>query len=120
MTELGITVAGRSFPHMVYHFVLTYSNWEHATVCYSESFESLSDGLQTALWELGGVPAAHRTDSLSSAVNNMNDLDEFTARYVGLLAHYGLKGERTRLAAATRTATSNSAITVSRRQSIRA
>jgi hypothetical protein len=82
---------------MVYHFVLTYSNWEHATVCYSESFESLSEGLQNALWQLGGVPASHRTDSLSSAVNNMNDLDEFTNRYVRLLGHYGLKGERTQV-----------------------
>jgi len=97
MTELGITVGGRSFLHMVYHFVLTYSNWEHATVCYSESFESLSEGLQNALWQLGGVPASHRTDSLSSAVNNMNDLDEFTNRYVRLLGHYGLKGERTQV-----------------------
>jgi hypothetical protein len=97
MTELGITVGGRSFPHMIYHFVLTYSNWEHATVCYSESFESLSEGLQNALWQLGGVPASHRTDSLSSAVNNMNDLDEFTSRYVRLLGHYGLKGERTQV-----------------------
>jgi len=97
MTELGITVGGRSFLHMVYHFVLTYSNWEHATVCYSESFESLSEGLQNALWQLGGVPASHRTDSLSSAVNNMHDLDEFTNRYVRLLGHYGLKGERTQV-----------------------
>jgi hypothetical protein len=97
MTELGITVGGRSFPHMVYHFVLTYSNWEHATVCYSESFESLSEGLQNALWQLGGVPASHRTDSLSSAVNNMNDLDEFTNRYVRFLGHYGMKGERTQV-----------------------
>ena len=40
---------------MVYHFVLTYSNWETASICFSESFESLSDGLQQALWELGGV-----------------------------------------------------------------
>ena len=97
MSELGVTVDGRGFPHMIYHFVLTYSNWEHATVCYSESFESLSEGLQNALWQLGGVPASHRTDSLSSAVNNMNDLDEFTDRYVGLLGHYGLKGERTQV-----------------------
>jgi hypothetical protein len=97
MTEIGVTVGGRSLPHMVYHFVLTYSNWEHATICYSESFESLSDGLQNALWELGGVPAAHRTDSLSSAVNNMNDLEEFTDRYASLLDHYGLKGERTQV-----------------------
>jgi hypothetical protein len=97
MTELGVTVGGRNLPHMVYHFVLTYSNWEHATVCYSESFESLSEGLQNALWELGGVPIAHRTDSLSSAVNNMSDLNEFTDRYAKLLDHYGLRGERTQV-----------------------
>jgi hypothetical protein len=97
MTELAVTVGGRGLLHMVYHFVLTYSNWEHATVCYSESFESLSEGLQNALWELGGVPSAHRTDSLSSAVNNMSDLDEFTERYAKLLGHYGLRGERTQV-----------------------
>ena len=49
-------------PHLIYHFVLTYSNWETGTVCFSESFESLGEGLQNALWELGGVPqpAPHR------------------------------------------------------------
>jgi hypothetical protein len=36
--------------------VLTYSNWETGSICFSESFESLSEGLQNALWELGGVP----------------------------------------------------------------
>ena len=73
MTELGITIQGRSLPHLVYHFVLTYSNWETGTICYSESFESLAEGLQNALWELGKVPARHRTDRLSSAVNNMRN-----------------------------------------------
>jgi len=67
MTKLGVTIGGRSFEHLVYHFVLTYSNWEAFTVCYSESFESLSEGLQNALWELGGVPQRHRTDRLSAA-----------------------------------------------------
>ncbi len=95
MTELGVTIAGQSHPHLVYHFVLTYSNWETATICYGESFESLSEGLQNALWELGGVPAAHRTDSLSAAVNNMSDLDAFTARYQGLLDYYGMAGQKT-------------------------
>jgi hypothetical protein len=94
MTELGVTIGGQSFPHLVYHFVLTYSNWETALLCYSESFESLSEGLQNALWELGAVPARHRTDSLSSAVNNMSDGEEFTARYKGLLKYYGLEPER--------------------------
>jgi hypothetical protein len=95
MSELGITIQGRSFPHLVYHFVLTYSNWEAATVCYSESFESLAEGLQNAVWELGKVPQRHRTDRLSTAVNNMTDPAEFTKRYEGLLRHYGIEPEKT-------------------------
>jgi hypothetical protein len=94
MTELGITIGGQSFPHLAYHFVLTYSNWETAMVCYSENFEGLSEGLQNGLWELGAVPERHRTDSLSSAVNNMSDVEEFTARYQGLLRYYGLEPEK--------------------------
>lgn len=98
LTDLGITLAGQPFDHMVYHFVLTYSNWEHCTVCFSESFESLAEGLQNALWALGGVPAEHRTDRLSSAVNNLAQNADgrrepaFTRRYESLLAHYELAG----------------------------
>jgi Mu transposase-like protein len=94
MNELGITVGGQSCPHLLYHFVLAYSNWEHATLCYSESFESLSEGLQNALWELGGVPLEHRTDRLSTAVNNMTDEKEFTSRYQALLRHYRMEGQK--------------------------
>jgi len=94
MSEIGVTIAGQSFDHMVYHFVLTYSNWEHATLCYSESFESLSEGLQNALWRLGGVPQQHRTDRLSTAINNMSDAKEFTGRYDSLLRHYKMEGQK--------------------------
>jgi hypothetical protein len=72
--------------------VLTYSNWETGTVCFSESFESLSGGLQNALWELGGVPRVHQTDSLTAAVNKLGNLEEFTDRYRALLSHYKLEG----------------------------
>jgi hypothetical protein len=95
MTKLGVTLGGRTFEHLIYHFVLTYSNWETFTICYSESFESLSEGLQNALWELGGVPQRHRTDRLGAAVANGSDMKEFTQRYQGLLEHYGLEAERT-------------------------
>src|ERR1022692_2667826 len=95
MGELGVTIQGQSFPHLIYHFVLTYSNWEAATVCFSESFESLSEGLQNALWVLGKVPHRHRTDRLSTAVNNMSDPAEFTDRYKGLMRSYGLESEKT-------------------------
>jgi hypothetical protein len=95
MSKLGVTISGRTFAHLIYHFVLTYSNWEAFTLCYSESFESLSEGLQNALWELGGVPQRHRTDCLSAAVASGRDMKEFTGRYQGLLAHYDLLVEKT-------------------------
>jgi hypothetical protein len=95
MTELGITLAGQTFEHLVYHFVLTYSNWETGTVCYSESLESLSEGWQNAVWELGAVAVEHRTDSLSSAVNNMSNLEEFNRRYEGVMRYYGVKPQHT-------------------------
>jgi hypothetical protein len=56
MAELGITLEGQTFEHLVYHFVLTYSNWETGTICYSESLESLSEGWQNAVWELVSTP----------------------------------------------------------------
>ncbi len=94
MTGLGIRVAGQVLEHLLYHFVLTYSNWETCRICYSESFESLSQGLQDALWELGGVARLHRTDRLSAAVLNVEKRHEFTPRYVALLNHYGLEGQK--------------------------
>jgi len=93
--KLGITVGGARFDHLLYHFVLTYSNWEHCTVCFSESFESLSAGLQNALWQLGGVPGEHRTDRLSSAVANTRNPEDFTRRYQGLLDHYRMAAQKT-------------------------
>src|SRR5947208_17107870 len=69
MNGTGVMIAGQLFNHLLYHFTLTYSNWESVMVCFSESFESLSAGLQKSLWEVGAVPEQHRTDSLSAAVN---------------------------------------------------
>ena len=77
MKSLAVTIGGQSFDHLVYHWVLTYSNWESITICFSESFESLSEGLQNAVWELGGVPQRHRTDRMSLAVNNASNEKEF-------------------------------------------
>jgi len=94
LTEVGITIGGEPFPHMLYHFVLTYSNWETGTICSSESFASLSEGLQNALWELGGVPRLHRTDRMTAAVNNLSEQAEFQKNYQTLLRHYGMEGRK--------------------------
>ena len=95
MNALMVSIAGRSFKHLFYHFVLTYSNWETGTICFSETLESLSEGFQNAVWELGGVPEEHQTDCLSAAVKNGAGSGEFTERYTALLRHYGVRGRRT-------------------------
>lgn len=94
MSSLNITINKYPFEHMIYHFVLTYSNWETGTICFSESFEAVSEGMQNAFWELGGVSKSHRTDQLTAAVQKASNPDEFTKRYQALLNHYRIKGEK--------------------------
>ena len=100
MGKLDITIRRETFDHLVYHYTLSYSNWETATICFSESFESLSAGYQNAVWELGGVAKKHRTDRMSSAVNKDCNPEKFTRRYSSLLRHYGVTPERTNAARA--------------------
>lgn len=94
MSELEITIGGAPFDHMIYHFVLTYSNWETGSICFSENFESLSHGFQSGFWELGGVTRVHRTDNLTAAVYSDLNKRTFTAHYNTLLKHYGVEGVR--------------------------
>jgi hypothetical protein len=95
MNELGVTIDGAPFDHLLYHFVLPYSNWETARICFSETFESLVSGLQGALEELGRKPTKHRTDNLSAATHELRDGGRtFTERYTSVLRHYDMKGDR--------------------------
>ena len=95
MKKLGITICGVPFIHMLYHFVLCLSNWETVTICFSENYESLSAGVQHALWKLGGIPRYHKTDNLTCAVNKVGSPEEFTANYQGLANHYGFQSCKT-------------------------
>ncbi len=95
MGKLCVTIAGALFVHILYHFVLAFSRWEHVEVVEGgESFEALSKGLQNALWQAGGTPQEHRTDSLSAAFKNLTEEQDFTVRYTALLDHYGMAGTR--------------------------
>ncbi len=93
MTDLGITLGSIPFPHLLFHLVLTYSNVEAVHICPSESFEALAEGLETCLWQLGGVPRQHRTDHLSAAIRPLDTAGrtQATARYMALMAHYGME-----------------------------
>lgn len=97
MGGAGVTIAGAALDHRLYRFRLAYSGFEHAHVVLGgESFVALAEGLQNALWSLGGVPREHRSDSLSAAFRNL-DRDaraDLTRRYEDLVAHYGMIATR--------------------------
>lgn len=60
----------------------------------SETFEVLIPGLQAAVWELGRVPAIHRTDNLSAATHDLRDGGRtFNERYRQVLEHYGVRSD---------------------------
>lgn len=97
MTDLAVTIAGKALAHRLYHFRLAFSGFEHAQVVLGgESFVALAEGLQNALWSLGGAPELHRSDSLSAAFRNLDrDAEvDLTRRYEQLCAHYGMTPTR--------------------------
>jgi hypothetical protein len=97
MADLGVTIATEPLDHRLYHFRLVYSGFEHAHVILGgESYVALAEGLQNALWTLGGAPREHRSDSLSAAFRNLDReaRDDLTRRYDALCAHYGMEPTR--------------------------
>lgn len=97
MGRAGVTIAGQPLDHRLYHFRLAYSGFEHAHVVLGgESFVALAEGLQNALWSLGGIPREHRSDSLSAAFRNLDKdaREDLTRRYENLCAHYGMTATR--------------------------
>lgn len=92
MNDLKITIEGQRFDHLLYHFVLTYSNWEWGRICFSESLESLRSGLKECLLRLGGVPQYHLTDNLTAAVHNFHQPGTFKNRYQEILDTFEMKG----------------------------
>lgn len=96
-STLGISIAGVALGHRLYHFRLAFSGFEHAHVILGgESFVALAEGLQNALWALGGVPKEHRSDSLSAAFRNLaaDAQQDLTQRYQGLMRHYAMEPSR--------------------------
>jgi hypothetical protein len=92
--ELGITIAGVPFEHLLGHFVLPSSNWQRATICFSESFVSLKAGVQAGYWALGGVTSQLWTDNSSTATHTIkrgSDERTYNEAYAAFCRH--LKSE---------------------------
>jgi hypothetical protein len=97
VADLGVTIAGQLLDCRLYHFRLSFSGFEHAHVVLGgESFVALAEGLQNALWSLGGVPEQHRSDSLSAAFRNLGAeaKEDLTTRYEAFCSHYGMTPTR--------------------------
>jgi transposase InsO family protein len=97
VADLCVTIAGQNLDCRLYHFRLPFSGFEHAHVVLGgESFVALAEGLQNALWALGGVPEQHRTDSLSAAFRNLSAeaKEDLTTRYEAFCAYYGMTPTR--------------------------
>ena len=97
MGSLGVSIAGQPLDHLLYHFRLAWSGFEHAHVILGgESFVALAEGLQNALWSVGGSPLYHRSDSLSAAFRNLSAdaREDLTHRYEELCAHYRMTPTR--------------------------
>ena len=94
--SLGVTIAGRPFPHMLFQLILSHSGWRYAEVATGETFLALQQGLQAALWTLGGVPQVIRSDNTSAATHEMRRSRgrALNDAYQALLDHYGLRSTR--------------------------
>jgi hypothetical protein len=93
MDELGITINGEPYRHQLCHCVLTYSNWEWATICRSESLLALRRAIQAALFRLGHVPREHWTDNCSAATHRPSKQEKsrhFNDNYLDLMKHFGM------------------------------
>lgn len=96
LSKLGIHIGSELMDanFLAFHATLTYSNWEYAEHCRSESFEALASGVQNAFQSLGGVTSRLRFDSMSAAVNNLSTDHEFRSNWKSLLDHFGVQPHR--------------------------
>lgn len=106
--ELGVTIAGQAFVHLLCVLVLPYSNWQWATVCLSESLAALRRGVQRALFQLGRVPQHHQTDNSTAATHRIPDGEKgfidgrkrpFNDGYLAMMRHFGMTPRTTEVAA---------------------
>jgi len=112
--SFAVTIGGKPFRHMLYHFWLAFSNWQHVrAVQGGESFTALTEGLQEALWQLGGSPREHRTDRLSAAYRNLTDREDEARATPSSVATMASSRPATMPALPTRTARSKQRMAIS-------
>lgn len=97
MNELGVTIQGEAFPHMLIHTVLPYSNWEWGRIAQSESLLAIQLGVTSALNNLGHVPKQLQIDNSSAATHDIKDKDDraFNDDFKAYVDQWGLEPVKT-------------------------
>jgi hypothetical protein len=97
-SKLEVRIAGELLVHLLFVFKLSCSGWTWVQVAFGETYEAMVEGLQGALWALGGVPEIVRHDNLSAATHELKRSGgrALTQRFQGVLDHYGLGSTRIR------------------------
>ncbi len=107
LSELGVTIAGQPFRHILIHCVLPYSNWEWGYIAQSESVVAVREAVQRSVQKLGAAPAVHQTDNSTAATYQLKgqaaaavgEVRAYHPLYLEMLDYYGMKAQRTHVAA---------------------
>jgi hypothetical protein len=111
--ELGVTIGGEAFDHLLGVSTLPYSNWRWATVCFSESMLAIRRTVQRSLFELGRVPKFNQTDHSTAATHQISNAElakdetapqptrkrPFNEEYLALMRHFGMTPRTTKVGA---------------------
>ena len=90
---LRVTIGSRRYRHLLFQLVLSHPGWRYAEVVAGETFVALKQGLQNALWKLGGAPQIIRSDNTSALTHEIKRSrgGALNDNYAELLDHYELE-----------------------------
>lgn len=105
LSELGVTINGESFKHILIHAVLVYSNWEWGYIAQSESVVAVREAIQRSVQKLGAAPRYHQTDNSTAATYQLQSKSDeqggeraYHPLYLELLEYYGMQPRCTHVA----------------------
>jgi len=96
-SDLGVTLRGEPFAHLLAHAVFPFSNWEWASPCDAENFASLLALVRETANRAGGLPGGLQTDHSCTVTHRVGSERTFNGSYAAFLARYGLQARTTNL-----------------------
>jgi transcriptional regulator with XRE-family HTH domain len=107
LSELGVSIGGEGFKHILIHCVLPYSNWEWGYIAQSESVVAVREAIQRTIHKMGAAPVYHQTDNSTAATYQLRlkageergEERVYHPLYLEMLNYYGMQPKRTHVRA---------------------